>query len=264
MKHVKLPIFILLLSSFAYNSAFAWGMTGHRIVGEIAQRNLNRKAQKAIKAILGSEDLAMCANWADFIKSDPTYNYLASWHYINFQQGLSKEAFDLAIQADTLPNAHNKLLFLADELQHNNSLDLETKRMYLRLLVHIVGDIHQPMHTGRREDLGGNEVKVFWFGQSSNLHQVWDEKLIDYQQLSYTEYATYLNHCSKQEIKNLQAAPVEQWLYESYQISETLYQTVQPEEKLSYRYNFEHVDELNQSLLNGGIRLAGLLNKLFS
>lgn len=264
--HISIKIVCLWVAAMlsACAACYGWGMTGHRVVGEIAQRHLNRKAQKAVQAILGNESLAMSSNWADFIKSDSTYNYLGSWHYFNFQKGLDKDAFDAALQVDTIANAYDKLLFLVDELKNNRTLDLDRKKMYLRLIVHIVGDLHQPMHTARPEDLGGNRIKVYWFGQSSNLHQVWDEHLVNYQQLSYTEYADVLDHCTKAEVKQLQRAPVEQWLWESYTKAEELYKTIAPEAKLGYRYNFDHVEALNQCLLKGGVRLAGLLNGVFS
>jgi len=66
------------LSSFGW-----WGQTGHRVVGEIADMYLSNKARKAIREILGNESIAISSNWADFIKSDTSYNYLSPWHYIN-------------------------------------------------------------------------------------------------------------------------------------------------------------------------------------
>ena len=72
-------------------SAKAWGPTGHRVVAEIAGFHLSQKARAGISAIIGNETLAMIANWPDFIKSDPSYNYLSPWHYINFKEGLTEQ-----------------------------------------------------------------------------------------------------------------------------------------------------------------------------
>jgi hypothetical protein len=75
-------------------AAFAWGQQGHRIIGEIADRLLEKKAQKQINAILGDAGTAMVANWGDFIKSDTTYNKYNDWHYTNFSDSLTRREFD--------------------------------------------------------------------------------------------------------------------------------------------------------------------------
>lgn len=243
--------------------AFSWGLLGHRIVGEIAQRHLSGKAKKEIQKILGNETLAMSANWADFIKSDTSYNYLNSWHYVNFKSGISQSELQAHLANDTNPNIYNRLTHLVDEFKNNKNLTLEQKKMYLRLIVHLVGDIHQPMHAGRPEDLGGNRVQLHWFFEPSNLHRVWDEDLINYQQLSYTEYTQSLDFTTKRERKALQASGADQWLHESYLIAEELYKGAKKGDKLRYDYNFKHVGTLNDRLLKGGVRLAGLLNELF-
>ncbi|MBC5992445.1 S1/P1 nuclease [Pontibacter sp. SD6] len=245
------------------SQAMAWGMLGHRVVGEIAERNLTCKAKKNIKKILGNESLAIASNWADFIKSDPSYDYLGPWHYINFKQGLTLDQFTASVMQDTSTNVHTKLNMMVSELKNNKNLTQDKKQMYLRLIIHMVGDIHQPMHAGRPEDLGGNRVRLSWFNTPTNLHRVWDEQLVEYQNLSYTEYATALNFTDKSQRRTWQQAPVSTWIYESYQIADKLYEGVKPEEKLGYRYNFDHVDTLNDRLLKGGIRLAGLLNEIF-
>ena len=256
---------LLLAGLFLYMplQSMAWGMLGHRVVGEIAERNLSCKAKKQVKKILGTESLAMASNWADFVKSEPSYKYLDTWHYINFKEGLENyDAFAAALLQDTTTNAYTKLNMMVGELKKKD-LPLEKKQMYLRLVIHLVGDIHQPMHTGRPEDLGGNRVKLFWFGQPTNLHRLWDSDLIESQQLSYTEYSTALNHTTKAQRKEMMKQPISQWLYDSYLISNKIYSEVQPEQKLSYRYNYDNLDTLNDQLLKGGIHLAGLLNEIF-
>ncbi len=243
--------------------SMAWGMLGHRIVAQIADSYLTNKARKQIAMILGNESMAMTSNWPDFIKSDPSYNYLSNWHYINLKAGLSESDIQTYLQQDTATDAYTKINFLVSQLK-NKELEQSKKLMYLRLLIHIVGDIHQPMHVGRFEDLGGNKIKVLWFNEPANLHSVWDEKLIDYQQLSYTEYVTAINHTTKSQRLDWQKQPVSQWVIDSYQIAQQLYSEIrEPDQKLSYRYNFDHVQTLNDQLLKGGVHLAGLLNEIF-
>lgn len=243
--------------------SMAWGVLGHRIVAGIAETYLTKKARKEIMRILGEESMAIASTWADFIKSDPSYNYLSPWHYMNIKAGLGTQDFHTYVEQDTATDAYTKLNFLIAELK-NKQLPADKKQMYLRLLIHIVGDVHQPMHLGRLEDLGGNKVQVLWFRDSTNLHALWDEKLIDGQQLSYTEYIAAINHTSKQQRLDWQKQPLNDWLYESYEASEQLYREItQPWQRLSYKYNFDHIRLLNERLLKGGIRLAGVLNEIF-
>jgi hypothetical protein len=244
-------------------SAMAWGITGHRIVGAVAESYLNAKAKKEIQRILGTESLAMASNWADFIKSDSVYDYLDVWHYANFPDGLNYEQFREKLKNDTAANAYNKISFIARELKKKN-LPLDKQKMYLRLLIHFVGDIHQPMHTGRAEDLGGNRIRVMWFRDSTNLHRLWDEQLIDFQKLSYTEYAKAINFVAPVQKIAWQKQPLTEWFFESYRLSRQLYDEIkQPHQRLSYRYNYDHVAMLNRQLLKGGLHLAGLLNEIF-
>ena len=245
-------------------ASMAWGVLGHRIVGEIASRHLSPKAKVAIKQILGNESIAMASNWADFVKSDSSFNYLNSWHYIDFDDStLTASTITKKLSTDTAIDAYVKINFLINQLKNKN-LNHQKQLMYLRLLIHIVGDIHQPLHTGRAEDKGGNTVKVLWFNQPTNLHAVWDEKLIDNQQLSYTEYANAIDFATPNQQVVWQKQPLSTWIFQSYQLANSVYAEIkQPNQKLSYRYNFDHLASLNEQLLKGGIRLAGLLNQLF-
>lgn len=254
----------LLFTLFFYLplSGMAWGMLGHRIVGQIADSYLTKQARKEIARILGTESIAMTSNWPDFIKSDSSYAYLNNWHYINFRPGLSEAAIKAYLANDTATDAYTKINWLADQLK-NKKLEQPEKLMYLRLLIHIVGDIHQPMHTGRPDDRGGNDIRLSWFNNPYNLHQVWDDRLIDLQNLSYTEYATAINHTTREQRKQWQAEPLREWIWQSYQLAEKIYAGVKPDDKLGYLYNFKNIGTVNQQLLKGGVHLAGLLNEIF-
>ncbi|GAB3933045.1 S1/P1 nuclease [Mucilaginibacter myungsuensis] len=241
---------------------FAWGTNGHRISGEIASRYLTPKAAAAVKSILGNESIAMASNWADFIKSDENYKYLSTWHYVDFDKPMSQADMIGYLEKDTEVDAYTKMKFMIAELK-KPSTTKENKLLYLRMLIHIVEDVHQPFHTGHKDDQGGNGFKVTWFAKPSNLHSVWDTELIEFQNLSYTEYVSWINFTTPAQVAQLQKQPISTWLYESSQIAEKLYTDVKPDEVLNYKYNFNHVDILNQQLLKGGVRLAGVLNDIF-
>ena len=248
---------------YAPLQSMAWGPEGHRIAGQIADGYLTTKARTAIKAILGDESIAIASNWADFIKSDPNYNYLSAWHYVDLDKEYTLPDLQAFLNQDTTVDAYTKLNFLIAELK-KKELSKENKLLYLRMLIHIVEDVHQPLHVGHTEDKGGNDIKVTWFNNPTNLHSIWDSQLIDFQQLSYTEYTAMINHTTTEQRAEWQQAPISQWLFESSQIATKLYSETKTSDALNgYKYNFEHIATVNQQLLKAGVRLAGVLNAIF-
>lgn len=263
MKSLFKVTLIAFLTFYLPLKTFAWGLLGHRVVAEVADHHLSAKARKEIAKIIGPGSIAMEANWLDFIKSDKAYNYLYNWHFINMPSGWNFEQAVNFMHTDTNVNAYNRIKFAATELKKKD-LPQEKKILYLRILLHVVGDIHQPMHVGHLEDKGGNDVKLTWFNKPTNLHAVWDEALIESQELSYTEYAKAIDHPTKTQVYEWQNDTLEKWLYSSYTIASELYKEAETNTKLSYRYNFDHVATMNEQLLKGGVRLAKLLNDIFS
>ena len=167
------------------------------------------------------------------------------------------------LKSDTAVDAYTKIVFLTKELKRK-TLAADTKRFYLRILIHLVGDIHQPLHAAKKGITGGNDIRVSWFSDNSNLHRVWDSDLIDHQQLSYTEYAMAINFVTPAQKASWQKQPLSEWLYESYTISLKLTDEIKtPNPRLGYEYNFKHLETINRQLLKGGVHLAGLLNQIF-
>ena len=261
MIRIKRVILVSLFFYLPFQSG-AWALLGHRIVGEIAESYLTPYAKKEVIKILGTESMAMASNWADFIRSDTTMSYLSPWHYINLKGGLSYDEVMTFLKKDTAVDAYTKINFLVRELKNKN-LSKDKKVFYLKLLIHIVGDIHQPLHVGRPEDQGGNKIRVTWFNVPYNLHQVWDEHLVEQQHLSYTEYTDAINHTTAAQRIQWQKQPVSEWFWQSYQVAEKIYGDIKPDEKLGYLYNYKFIDILNQRLVTGGVHLAGLLNEIF-
>jgi hypothetical protein len=263
MKNLIKKLILGIAIIYAPLQSLAWGTEGHRIAGMIASSYLTPKAKKAIQAILGDESIALTSNWADFIKSDPNYAYLSSWHYIDLDKAYTYPELQEFLNQDTKVDAYTKLNFLIAELKKKN-LSPENKLLYLRMLIHIVEDVHQPLHVGHTDDKGGNDIKVTWYMTPTNLHSVWDSQLIDFQQLSFTEYAMAINHTTAEQRTEWQKAPISQWLFESSQLANKIYADVKNGDTINtYKYNFNNIAIVNQQLLKAGVRLAGVLNELF-
>jgi hypothetical protein len=247
----------LLACVFVFHS-FGWGQTGHRVVGEIASFHLSKRAMKNIKRILGPESLAMVANWMDEIKSDPAYDSLYTWHYLTVKTG---ESYDPSIQEKS-GDAYSKTKMIIAALK-GGRLNQNDKKAYIKMLVHLIGDLHQPLHVGTGEDKGGNDVKLIYFNNNTNLHSVWDSRIIDGQKLSFTEIARHLNRrVTKDLILSYQNDPIEKWLQEAVDLRPLVYD-IPKNKRLYYPYAYVTYPVIEERLLAGGIRLAGILNELF-
>ncbi|MCO4293033.1 S1/P1 nuclease [Solitalea sp. MAHUQ-68] len=260
-------VFLVVFSAFFLTSNLfsitcnAWGKTGHRIVGEIADRHLSKKAKKAIKQILGPESMAMVSDWPDFIKSDKKYDSTQVWHYINFEDGLTCDQINHRCADDSVNLAFALRKMTAILKDKNSSVAL--KKDALRFIIHLVGDANQPMHIGRPGDRGGNDVKMTWFKKPTNLHRVWDEDLLESQDLSYTEYATAINHPTNAQKELCRSTDPAEWFCDNYTVTKKLYQYAEKESDLGYRYNYDFLSTLNEQLLKGGLRLANVLNEIY-
>lgn len=264
-QHFWAATLAVLLLTGTTNAVKAWGPIGHRVVAEIASFHLNQKARQAISGIIGNETLAMIANWPDFIKSDTTdqYKHTSPWHYLDFPGHCSRATFDSIMAASSGENLYTMTLAMIKELK-SPVTPKARKRFALSFLVHMIGDMHMPLHVGRDEDQGGNKIQVSWFERPTNLHRVWDEHLIDFQQYSYTEYAGLLNRVmTPAQAKAIRAGSPADWMWESHLLSDKIYDRTRPGEKLSYRYNYLFMEDLNSQLLKGGVRLAKVLNDIF-
>ena len=147
-------------------------------------------------------------------------------------------------------------------LKDKNST-IEDKRFYLKMLVHLVGDLHQPMHIGQKEDKGGNTIQVQWHGKGTNLHRVWDGDMIDGWQMSYLELADNAKKLSKEQIKVLQKGTVVDWVHDTHKLTKKVYGSVKTGDKLRYRYSYDYFPIVREQLQKGGLRLAKLLNDIF-
>jgi hypothetical protein len=248
-------IIFILMSLFIAGESQAWGKTGHRVVGLIAEWHVSKKAKRNIEKILGHESLAEVSNYMDFIKSEPDKSYMNPWHYMTIPDGTRYTS--PPAEGDVLETIER----LTRELQ-SGSLSPEDEAFALKCLVHLVGDIHQPLHVGNGQDRGGNDIEVVFFWQNSNLHRVWDSGIIDQQQYSYTEYAKWINHTTKEQVEDWQSSTVLDWAYESMQYREQVYD-LPDDNKINYRYVYDNIDVVNQRLLQAGVRLAGLLNRIY-
>ncbi len=255
---MRLFLFIIGLAiSIPQARAYDWGQTGHRVTGEVAEQYLSKKARKAIAELLDGESLEVTSTYADEIKSDNNYRSYGAWHYVNIPFDKTYDTHPVSDRGDLVTGIEKCVEVLKSEFSSK-----EDKAFHLRLLVHFIGDLHQPMHTGLSEDKGGNDFQVQWFGSGTNLHSVWDTKMIESYGMSYTELAATMPDLSKRQVKSLQEGSILDWVEDSRTLVKKVYATTKSGDTLGYRYMYDYFETVRDQLQKGGIRLAGLLNEI--
>lgn len=248
--------FILLCALIFTTSAFGWARIGHMTVGRIAENHISAETKKKIAEILGTDTLAQVSNWADEIKSDSKWKYTAGWHYANMEEGQDYKA--------AIKNSHGDLLravSLSLRVLKDPKAVPAQKQWAIKWLIHLMGDLHQPMHMGYASDKGGNEFKVSWFNRPANLHEVWDDQIIELQKLSFSEYAAFIDHADKKILSDMMKGDLLSWAMEDKIFLKKAYDF--PKGPYApFAYSYTHLSEVNSQLLKGGVRLAGLLNEV--
>lgn len=224
----------------------------------IAQKHLTSNTAYVVSAYLGGQSMAEVSTWADENRDKMT----APWHFLNLPLGLSHEQFvQFVSQRDG--NVYTAIVRTEAQLK-DKSLSPEQKNEVLKYLIHLVGDAHQPMHISRKEDKGGNTIQLRFDDKGTNLHSLWDSKLIDHEGLSEADIARNYDTATPEQIKAWQQDSPMEWIWESYQISSRLYAEVKPGQSIDEAYYQKYIPGIRQRVDQAGIRLAGELNKLFN
>ena len=274
---------------------YAWGPTGHRVVAEIAQRHLTAIAQARVSAILGGRTLADVANWPDELRSDARFDKYKPLHFATVPDGVASykdvtkaPCGDIVVAIDALTaflrtgsrEALHSVKALSDKSDGSGEgacnpveTDPLSPDTALRFLVHLMGDLHQPLHVGGT-DLGGNRVSVNWLDRwKTNLHSAWDDEMVDFERLDYTQYARFLDRASEADAARWRTGDTVSFADEAIAMRPQLYllpddSSTAPGDKdavhkISYKYIGAHRDRMREQLLKGGLRLAAIINAIF-
>ena len=254
----RLVLFFLAIT-IAY-SASAWGPKGHDIVAYIAEQHLSKCAKRNIEQILGGHSMVYVSNWLDNASHTPQYAHTKTWHYCNVdpdeESYFNSEKCSTGDVVIAIDNIISRL--------HQGELSLQEERVELMMLIHLVGDMHCPMHAGRKQDRGGNGTTVKFFGKKSTLHSVWDSDLLEStHRWSYTEWQKQIDRVSRKEQKRITQGSTVDWIEESVQLAHDVYENTPAGTSISYDYINHYAPAIEHQLLKGGLRLAAILNRLY-
>jgi hypothetical protein len=253
----------LILLSLVPARAFAWGSEGHRIIAEIAEQCLEPETARHVHELLDIENattLADVASWADQIR--PQHRETAPWHFVDIP--ISAPGYDATRDCAGGNCVVAKIDQFTAELR-NGSAPPQQRLGALKLVVHFVGDLHQPLHASDNDDRGGNEVRVIFEGHRTNLHAVWDTGILaPAVQADERGYALRLvRDITPEKITAWQAGSTIDWANESHAVAVTVIYGRLPHEAGTLPADYENASlpVVNGQLERAGVRLAGILNQ---
>jgi hypothetical protein len=255
MKKFLISLILFILFTFINENTYAWGKTGHNIVAQIAYKLMDSAARKKVQSYLGNLSFEEAANWMDDSRGNTYYNYMRTWHYLDIDKG---EQYVPSPERNILTVLHSAITDLKD---YNALKNKEVKRDIL-LIFHLVGDLHQPLHTGYNVDKGGNTIDVRSPFLSGNLHSVWDTQILEYKNINADScmnlYATY----NKETILDIQTINELKWMYQSRAHLDQVYDF--KDGNLDKKYIDYNTVLIKKQLLSAGMRLAAIFNKVFA
>lgn len=275
---------VLVLLSIS-RIASAWGGEGHQIIALIAETRLTPDAHVGIRELLGPDVYisdAEVASWADEIRRERGRPSTATWHYVNIP--IDAERYDAKRDSpkttDIIEATASQIAAISDK-----SLPTEKRAEALKFVIHLIGDLHQPLHCGDRNDKGGNGTPVYLLevkGKPKNLHSTWDTalpKLIKAGE-RVMPYADRLGaEITKEQERQWASGSLIAWANETHDVSrEVAYRdvpTVKVEGEmlaaesasvpvLDQAYVDRAKPVIEEQFKRGSVRLAAVINRAFA
>jgi hypothetical protein len=269
----------------ASHDTLAWGSKGHRITAQVAAERLTPAANAAVTTLLEGSDLATASTWADDMRGNRDnpefWSTAATWHYVNLAPAtdyanspkeprgdavVALETFTAILLDEPLPPGPVSAAlatYFADFDPHST----EVKRFALKFALHLLGDLQQPLHAGYAEDRGGNAIAVVWQGETTNLHSLWDTKLLDFGGITEAAYIrrlhNRLDHTPNSDVRSMERIDPRGWLNESMRLLERIHAHDDDGATLETSYAAEFVPTVETQMIKGALRTAYYLNNIF-
>lgn len=256
---MKKSLFTSLLFSLIAVSAFAWGQKGHDVTAYIAEQHLTPTTKAAVESMLDGKSIVYWANWLDNASHQRPLAYTKTWHYKNIDEGVRYEEAPANPAGDAVTAIKSRI-----EILNDPEATPEERDLALKILVHVVGDLHMPLHMGHATDLGGNRIKVKFFDRETNLHSAWDSSLPEAaHKWSYAEWQQQIDRLNPAQQAQIINGSVDDWAKETVAIASDVYTYFQPGARISYNQIAHWTPVIEQQFVRGGLRLAHILNSIF-
>lgn len=234
----------------------AWFDLGHRVVARIAEGRLTPHAAEAVRDLLGGQDMADASIWADQIRGQRRDT--GPLHYVNIP--LEASAYDPQAQCG---NGQCIVAAIASDRQilADSAARSIDRTEALRFLIHLIGDLHQPLHVSDNHDRGGNDTQVQFFGAGTNLHRVWDGQLIERSGMDEASYFARLKQqMASLDLTSFERGTVVDWAMEGHRIAVESAYRIPRDRHLSEDYEAASLPIVDLAIIKAGVRLAKVLN----
>jgi hypothetical protein len=257
---------LVFLGTLPWNEALAWGKVGHRAVSTVVENHLTPAAAAAIRDLLDpGETLADASLWADEHKREIAGS--APWHYVNVP--ITEAQYDAKFCPST-GCVVSKIEDVRATLRDPSSSRAD-KKQALRFLIHLVEDLHQPLHVGDRGDKGGNDLQLQFFGKGTNLHRLWDDGIIEHHSTDEVKWIGEIeSFATAEQIRQWSAGGVESWANESLGAARQAYcipgthSMLKPGTVLGQEYFDAALPVVKKRLAQAATRLTTMLNVTFA
>jgi hypothetical protein len=250
--------FVILLVLLSANSiaTFGWGRTGHHIVVDVAQNIVNKRTLDSIAKYLTDETWQAASTWMDELRGQSQFDYMRKWHYINLEPN---EAYSPTIENGD--NVVTQLDAAIRNLKTRRNLTPEQVKLNLKVLFHLMGDLHNPLHVGYGNDRGGNDVKVIYNDKTFSLHRIWDTEIVETQTNAKGDVMDRLQHTKKRKLKRLARGSAQNWFLNSRAALPVVYSL--SSDTITTPYLEQGYPVAQNLLFLGGVRLGITLNDIF-
>lgn len=257
--YVLKKLFICSLSLSAALSALAWGQKGHDVTAYIAEQHFTPATAEAVAVLLDGMSPVYWVNWLDNASHTPEYAYTKTWHYKNVDADKTYWTQPEQAGGDIVMALRQNIAVLADSTKSKDEQELA-----LKIVIHLMGDLHQPMHMGHATDRGGNSVKLRYFGRDANLHSIWDSNLVESaHKWGYTEWQQQIDRQPEEIEVVTVGGNIDDWAQKTVAISSQVYGAMPSGCNVSYNEVVYWAPVIEAQLLIGGLRLAHVLNSIY-
>lgn len=246
--------YLSLLLLFYSLPGFSWGARGHIIVADIAKSRLPQSIIDSVDFYLDGSSWADASRWMDDASHDQTYEFMKPWHYVNIDK-------DKTYVATKMPDIINELDFVITALKNRRKYTREKTGMYVKILMHLMADLHQPLHCGYASDRGGNDLVVEYAGERSNLHKVWDSGIIREKNIDDKDCFRLIKTFTPEQITKIKQAGIMDILNETRALLPQVYDV---KAKANGKYIMASADVIREQLSKAGLRLETCLEMCFS
>ena len=253
LKNSRFFILSLLCLSI-HLKTFAWGAEGHKMTATIAFNHLDQRIKDSLQFYLGETTIQQASVWMDEMRSNHMYDEMKPWHYVDFPEG---ESYTPSKEANIINAINNTIV----ELKNRRKISKGVVALDLKILIHLLGDLHQPLHTGYAIDKGGNTIKLFYFDKELNLHKIWDTEIIVSQNINSEGCERLISTCSTDSLEKIKTPNVLQWMNETRSHLPEVYDF--QNNTIEQPYLNKNTPLIETQLFKAGIRIASLLTQIF-